>query len=351
MTEPEFFERISDAARRLAQSGNEPPFCARCNHGDVAALASYAGAVVQDGEIVVFTACGRVHAKADPGVQPGDIDVSTYGRGLQNLYARADDILRRQFAVANEMAPITPALSPAWFAQREEERRRFRTMPRDLVPPAAPDAWHSLTGCKVCGGTLYYEARQRGDGLCSPRCRDWYRAIQVRNMEATGLIDADLARELMAAPNAPIETFSVGDRVVWEPDARSPLGGMRIEGDVAEIDGSGRVRLLKADELHGDCTWRVSRGLLDVTIAPGTIRHIERAPTDPLDAVIDGVTLRDLVRRDEIIQRGEAPEYRRDWTPAQRAAVSAHWSAELRAKVAASKERERTRVVVDLEDE
>lgn len=40
---------------------------------------------------------------------------------------------------------------------------------------------------------------------------------------------------------------------------------------------------------------------------------------------------------------------------AQRAAVSAHWSAELRAKVAASaaaaRERERLRVVVDLDDE
>jgi len=37
--------------------------------------------------------------------------------------------------------------------------------------------------------------------------------------------------------------------------------------------------------------------------------------------------------------------------PAQRAAVSAHWSAELRRKVAASDERDRNRVLVDLQDE
>lgn len=36
-------------------------------------------------------------------------------------------------------------------------------------------------------------------------------------------------------------------------------------------------------------------------------------------------------------------------TPAQRAAISAHWSAQLRAKIAASAERERCRVVVDVE--
>ena len=38
-------------------------------------------------------------------------------------------------------------------------------------------------------------------------------------------------------------------------------------------------------------------------------------------------------------------------TPAQRAAVSAHWSAELRAKVKASADRERNVARVDLQDE
>lgn len=55
---------------------------------------------------------------------------------------------------------------------------------------------------------------------------------------------------------------------------------------------------------------------------------------DPLDQVIDGEMLRDLVARDETNQRHDLPRY---WTPAQRAAVSAHWSAQLRAKVEAKR--------------
>lgn len=85
------------------------------------------------------------------------------------------------------------------------------------------------------------------------------------------------------------------------------------------------------------------------------------APPDPLDVKIDGVTLRMLLYRDSVRRRKEFidTEYEHDpglrqLTPAQRAAVSAHWSAQLRAKVAASDvaeaERERNRVVVDMED-
>lgn len=79
---------------------------------------------------------------------------------------------------------------------------------------------------------------------------------------------------------------------------------------------------------------------------------------DPLDVEYDGAKLRILLERDRR-HRNEVPQPPgRDkdtrWlplTPAQRAAVSAHWSAELRAKVAAAAEAERQRVRVDLEDE
>lgn len=79
-------------------------------------------------------------------------------------------------------------------------------------------------------------------------------------------------------------------------------------------------------------------------------------PVDPLDVLHDGVTLRVLVDCDEAAQR----EGCRFWqcgarkmfpTPSQRAAVSAHWSAQLRAKVAATADRDRNRVLVDLQDE
>jgi len=78
---------------------------------------------------------------------------------------------------------------------------------------------------------------------------------------------------------------------------------------------------------------------------------------NPLDRLIDGWTLRSLVNVDASARRENvtAQVARSCFTPAQRAAVSAHWSAELRAKVEASRkadaERERLRVVVDLEDQ
>ncbi len=106
-------------------------------------------------------------------------------------------------------------------------------------------------------------------------------------------------------------------------------------------------------------------GMPFVCSVPGTeedvpARDLIRAPApDPIRAPIavadpmavrhDGVTLRDLLledghRRRESKTRGMMP-----MSPAQREAVSAHWSAQLRAKVADAARVERERVRVDLE--
>lgn len=76
------------------------------------------------------------------------------------------------------------------------------------------------------------------------------------------------------------------------------------------------------------------------------LRHAWNGQTPiMLDDVIDLVSLRDLIARDELY-RSENGRERVDgrfvlarpfFTPAQRAAVSAHWSAQLRAKIAAAK--------------
>ena len=69
-------------------------------------------------------------------------------------------------------------------------------------------------------------------------------------------------------------------------------------------------------------------------------------PADPLDAVIDGQKLRWLLSIDEQSRRETntaAGVVVLIFTPAQRAAVSAHWSAQLRAKVAASEAERRAR--------
>lgn len=82
----------------------------------------------------------------------------------------------------------------------------------------------------------------------------------------------------------------------------------------------------------------------DVTVCPSGLRPRDPAatpkPVDPLDVEHAGVKLRTLLEVDERARRGEIPAghlRHNHLTPAQRAAVSAHWSAELRAKVAASK--------------
>lgn len=79
---------------------------------------------------------------------------------------------------------------------------------------------------------------------------------------------------------------------------------------------------------------------------------------DPLDKMVDGWPLRQLLHMDERARHGEnviSRESRRAFTPAQREAVSAHWSAQLRAKVAASdaaaKSRDRNQVVLEADPE
>lgn len=78
-------------------------------------------------------------------------------------------------------------------------------------------------------------------------------------------------------------------------------------------------------------------------------------PPDPLDVKYDGVALRVLLEIDVCRRRESAwHAMRNGLTDAQRAAVSAHWSAELRAKVEAGKRADAARatsVVLDCAEE
>lgn len=93
---------------------------------------------------------------------------------------------------------------------------------------------------------------------------------------------------------------------------------------------------------HGDIEVRA-----DPAVAPGSITFV---PRDPLDVAYDGVPLRELLERDERRRRERPLAFLNVTrpTPVQRAAISAHWSAQLRAKVAATAERERNQVRADL---
>ena len=114
------------------------------------------------------------------------------------------------------------------------------------------------------------------------------------------------------------------------------------------VTAAGRMAVIYDLAKRGEITQEQARLLLESpAVGPP-------AP-DPLDVKYDGVTLRVLLERDKFNRCeharmdpvGEATPFA--ITSAQRAAVSAHWSAELRARVETSKERDRQRVVLDQE--
>lgn len=90
--------------------------------------------------------------------------------------------------------------------------------------------------------------------------------------------------------------------------------------------------------------------------AYGDARQQVKQPPDPMLVEYDGVTLRALLDGDAFNrqERGNGYWQAKRMTDVQRAAVSAHWSAELRDKVAAKdaadKDRERRQVVLDTAD-
>lgn len=86
---------------------------------------------------------------------------------------------------------------------------------------------------------------------------------------------------------------------------------------------------------------------------PVKVRRSEvlRIKVDPLDVQYDGITLRRLIPMDDERRQCDSSRWPHSFTPAQRAAVSAHWSAELRAKVEATKVKERNMVTYCEEDD
>lgn len=125
---------------------------------------------------------------------------------------------------------------------------------------------------------------------------------------------------------------------------------MRVNLSVARIDDCSVCFVPHDIELHDGI--RCAHGQRLRRAAPVMVTLC-----DPPDVEYDGATLRQLISADEGNRReleistsfGPIP-VRAPLTSRQRAAVSAHWSAELRAKVAEGRDRERHLVTVDTED-
>lgn len=103
-------------------------------------------------------------------------------------------------------------------------------------------------------------------------------------------------------------------------------------------------------DLAADAAWLAAIELADLDKIYSDLTRLrvdlKAPPLDPLDVEYDGVKLRELIRKDQWNRREGVALFCAS-TPTQRAAISAHWSAELRARVASAKEHERTQVVLD----
>lgn len=144
------------------------------------------------------------------------------------------------------------------------------------------------------------------------------------------------------------------------------IGGssMKIIADPTVPKDRPRVFVQDPKFVDGHRTWSNMAPTPQTAAQPAT-----STPTDPLDVKYDGVTLRELLAKDEKHRReerrwcmkdpGDSVEkiYRHYYpdefepTPAQRAAISAHWSSELRARVDVAKQKEREQVVSEYDED
>jgi hypothetical protein len=170
--------------------------------------------------------------------------------------------------------------------------------------------------------------------------------------------------------------LKVGDPVMWLPPPGCPLGSWAIYGVVDEmLDGVPILRVSRTArrDVYGSIPTQRPQisARLDTSVFPGIMKRWDilklarpiavpvrqdfvTDQSNPLNVKYDGVALDELL----MIQRNENQALcglamGSPFTATQRAAVSAHWSAALRAKVQASEETDRARrptVMVELQD-
>ncbi len=239
---------------------------------------------------------------------------------------------------------------------------------------ATPPPHGSLVDPQVSPGIIRHMSR-------APKVTPAGRMEAVLELAQDGRITAEQGRALLEQPDIEarllkVDPIKVGDFVRWWPD---PAQADRYSDcEVIELRQAtvSRVRIAS----HTGPKWSSRDGLIgcerDVLclgriervdppeahdpLRAGRLAGIDKAlarrglTRDPLDELYDGVPLRGLLQtdNDRSMERSKTPIKR---TPLQLAAISAHWSAQLHAKVAASKaadiERERSRVQMPLDAE
>lgn len=156
------------------------------------------------------------------------------------------------------------------------------------------------------------------------------RANQARAM----LQEAQLPKVTGLEAWLPITTTTV-PRLTQNDDGSLWYGGIRITDATTVTIPSGTFTLYASPDLKRDECYVFQ----------------QPKPIDPLDVEYDGVKLRVLLLAAQGAAREQVTPLARSFTPAQRAAVSTHWSAELRAKVDAAKQQDRNQVTMEHNDD
>lgn len=193
---------------------------------------------------------------------------------------------------------------------------------------------------------------KRAHADTDPQAISLRRPIEFRQFELKSVYELPLIAQLRKDMDARVESE-------MEALARRMWSAPQLDSVAVKPDRVTRV-MIGGTEIHV---------VADDSVPPGEMRVRYMRPIDPLDAEYDGVKLRQLISVDEKRRRGEhggqlrkredsvdhvyATHYPDDYefTPTQRAAISAHWSAQLRTKVAAAKQAEREQVVSDYDED
>jgi len=160
---------------------------------------------------------------------------------------------------------------------------------------------------------------------------------QCTSCHVSASIQLGMPAAVAARITAKQAPFVVGDYVRWERGPDAPWNW--AQGEIIEVS---LIAILVQIEVQAPERSRRDIGQrrwLGIEKNHGGVAHrVKRPPVDPLYVEYDGIPLGTLLHID-IDGRQDmrtAKAWGHTWTPAQRAAVSTHWSAQLRAKVAAS---------------
>lgn len=222
------------------------------------------------------------------------------------------------------------------------------------------------TGCPRCGGAMLVRHQSRSpEGLVSHTCFGcWCRTAERAGVDARALRVRGEVCDAAGCPATPLglgaERWCLACRRSWSVEPRRELADPRLRGASPRECAGCAVALTPLTSLQrsgvcsaGETFVEIVCGECCAAAAPGerVARRVVAPAADPLDATIDGETLRLLLVVDGYArhEHRSSQVLRAAWTPGQRLAVAAHRGAELRARVAAAAARDARRVLVEVQ--